>query len=287
MESSGKLEEKLQQFSKEQLKTIYKNVVDIELTEGCSNGCDYCPFNDGSTEITDIIDFSTMEFLAEKVVKYRKKDGRPLSLWKRTDPLNYSNKKKNYFDVLNLFEGIETITITSVPEGKQELAVKNLDKINRISNSHMNRDRLANYFDDLNIQVMEGYIDEKGDVNVEVAEPNSKTPFINSNKKDYHETHEKFRFCAPIEGIKGNYIGQKVVDMDYVETFSLNGGLSKEGNNRRVSHSGLMITPKGIFNSYATEVTKENPTGMILEEVDPNNFKIQSRRDHKKYIKLE
>ncbi len=79
-------------------------------------------------------------------------------MYDESDPLDYENNGKNYFDARELFtsKGFYIPTLTAVPKGKEELAIENLDKIERISISHTNRKRLEPYFERLGVVI---YID--------------------------------------------------------------------------------------------------------------------------------
>ena len=159
----------LSKFSTEQRRLIYDNVFAIELTQGCSVGCDFCCFST-TRNVENAIPFGDLEYIADEMGRLtdRTTTGQDsfaigyslnrLMLYQETDPLDYEHNGRNYFDVQNLFasKGFNVFSSTAIPKGKEELAVVNLEKIGRISISHMNRSRLKPYFDRLGVVI---YID--------------------------------------------------------------------------------------------------------------------------------
>ncbi len=157
----------LEIFSAEQRRHIYDNAFTIQLTEGCSLGCDFCGY-DTPKGVRDHIPFSDLEMIADEMVSltdrttremgFMQHNPKRLYLYDESEPLDYEDRGKDYFDVLELFEsrGFKVFTSTAIPKGKEELAVDNLDKIGRVSISHMNRERLEPYFNRLGVVL---YID--------------------------------------------------------------------------------------------------------------------------------
>lgn len=167
---SNQLDTELKQFTPYQRSLIYENVFAIELTEGCSIGCDFCGA-DSVKGVKDIIPYPTLEQIAKEMAEFTNRtthaDNRDqsqnyppdfLTLYNATEPLDYESEGKNYFDAARLFSGrcFSVRTITAIPAGKEELAAANLSAIDRISISHINRSRLEPHFDKLGIAV---YID--------------------------------------------------------------------------------------------------------------------------------
>lgn len=163
---SDQLEEQLKEFSENQRKAIYNNLYAIELTDGCSNMCDFCGLN-SKYGVRSVIPYSTLEFIADEITEITDRTTSPengcgiafeprlLTLYDATDPLDYEYEEHTYFDVFKLFseKGFKIITSTAIPAGKEELAIANLESIRQISISHMNRERLEPYFERLGISV--------------------------------------------------------------------------------------------------------------------------------------
>lgn len=161
-----KIEYELNKFTEDQRKIIYENLFAVELTEGCSTGCDFCGL-EAIRGVGSAIPFSVLEQIAQEIPDLTNRlthwgNGAVFSyhpnclrLYDATDPLDYRQDGKNYFDAFALFSarGFEIGTSTAIPAGKEELAISNLDNIHQISISHMNRERLQPYFTRLGVAV--------------------------------------------------------------------------------------------------------------------------------------
>ena len=166
---TSKLAQELDKFSIEQRRHIYENVSAIELTKGCSLRCDFCGF-DAPKGVRSHTPFSDLERIAEEMSTLTDRitsvvntynyaiHPNKLPLYDATDPLDYEDEGKHYFDVKGLFasKGFKSTTSTAIPKGKEELAIEYLNQIERISISHMNRKRLEPYFERLGVVI---YID--------------------------------------------------------------------------------------------------------------------------------
>lgn len=182
------IQAEINKFTKEQRKIIYENLFALELTEGCSIGCDFCGVC--APRLTgNAIPFSVLEQIADEsitltertlVEKRNNAISYPLGalfLYDSSEPLDYEKDGKNYFEVFNLFieKGFEIGTSTAIPKGKEELAIANLGRIHQISISHMNRERLAPYFHRLRIS---SFVDLKSFYEKKFGRDNqSKAPF--------------------------------------------------------------------------------------------------------------
>ena len=153
----------LSRFTQEQRKLVYENLFAIELTEGCSIGCDFCGF-EATRGVGNAIPFSVLEQISQEIPEVTDRITNPsmhfrptniLHLYDATDPLDYEQDGKNYFDAHKLFSsgGFKVGISTAIPTGKEELAVENIEEIGQISISHMNRERLQPYFHRLGIVV--------------------------------------------------------------------------------------------------------------------------------------
>jgi hypothetical protein len=159
-----RIADELNKFTESQRKIIYENLYAIELTEGCSIGCDFCGL-DAKRGIGKAIPFSVLEKIAFEIPKLTNRitdwankfscKPKRMLLYDATDPLDYQQDGKNYFDAVALFtaRGFSIGTSTAIPAGKEELAIANLDNIHQISISHMNRERLQPYFARLNVVI--------------------------------------------------------------------------------------------------------------------------------------
>jgi hypothetical protein len=307
----GELEEKLNKFSLEQRQIIYQHLNWIELTEGCSIHCDFCGA-DSKYLTKKKIPFE----LLEKIKEEMEPDfsiGNTMHFYHATDPLDYEDKGYNYFDVKKLFSSVrEFCTITSIPKGKEELAIANLKDIDRISISHMNRERLIPFFDGLKIGVFIDFYNSNlsrlevekapmweynhsGNILVkypfqEEAEkllmrkigPQMKARFYDlrtdkqtSTRKDIQENNGLFLFCGDSSQDSDSH---RIEDKDYT-------GVSKHG--RAFDHfegsdnswfsrikKELRMTVDGIFMITKDNPTIENITGEKWDPIDPKRFNL-------------
>lgn len=142
----------LNAFNAEQRKIIYDNLYAVELTEGCSIGCDFCGL-DARIGVGKSILFTTLKQISKEMPS-RKIWEKGITLYDATEPLDYEQDGKHYFDVLDLFKPkIKVATSTAVPNGKEELAISRIDDIQQLSISHMNRERLMPYLKGLGIEM--------------------------------------------------------------------------------------------------------------------------------------
>ncbi|VVB59913.1 Uncharacterised protein [uncultured archaeon] len=310
---SNKLEKEINTFSKDQLQVIYQNLYLIELTKGCSRGCDFCLAN-APYGVSDIIPKSTVERIAEEyagVLFSSQKSmvstrGGCLELYHASDPLDYEYSAFNYFDILEVFtdRGFSITTSTAIPAGKEELAIQNLEKIDQISISHMNRNRLMPYFEKLGIAV---YLD-MGNYYIFRGVPLSRGPITYAIKVEgtVEETLEglrksdlslpkKARFYdirtdtnRPRDEIQGESLflfcgdsdlsKSKVSDRDYSTVMPVGRAFDREAYRSEAIpfgwFNGVKITPEGFFNVFSTKPTRENTTGQIIEKITANDFKV-------------
>jgi len=324
IQEATELDYQLDQFTEDQRSRIYRNVSDIELTDGCSNGCSFCGA-DSTTFTGKVIPFSTLERIAEEMVEltnrtthsdnryeYQAHKPHELLLYGATDPLDYEDGSHNYFDALGLFKkaGFDLFTSTAIPKGKEELAIEHLDEIGQISISHMNRERLAPYFEQLgisvyidlfNYKVLKGEISKSSDsvrqywkkVDKDLKERLAhlrefeeklpeETRFydvrIDGNKPRHNvqDGQTLFLFCAddfaPSLGLG------KVRDRDFSGALNIGRSFDSEKYENLAASfgatNGTKITPNGVFNVFSIKPTPENKKGKIIEKVNPTDFKV-------------
>lgn len=320
------LTQELNRYSTQQRRSIYEQLYAIELTDGCSGGCGFCGFDaprfTGLTiEQPDVVRIADeMVELTDRTSERRNQfrlPNRPnrLCLYDATDPLDADN----YFEALDLFEskGFDLVTSTAIPEGKEQMAIENLDRIQRISISHMNRDRLKPYFEQLGVYI---YIDlyhyyclkygrdvfdkspiRGGQIRVDntveetIAQLRETDPSLPTKtrfydlRKDDNRKHEDVQdpdtlvlWCAnkdwpPRSG--------RIVDRDEdgVENYGRAFDFMPYPHEpcypvKPFSNvSGVKITPKGVFNVLSVKRSEECKTGRVVEKVDPENFHIIGR----------
>lgn len=320
---TDQLDRELNRFSEEQRKIIYDNLYAIELNEGCSNGCDFCGLN-SIRGVRSAIPYPILECIAEEITRLTDRIPRSknesgwayksnfLSLYDATDPLDYEYEGHNYFDVLNVFleNGFEVPTSTAIPVGKEELAIANLEDIRQISISHMNRERIKPYFEELGIAV---YIDlfnysvfkgyhrwsersaEKIDIRVdgtveetinELLEVDNSLPKearfydlrIDGNKPRHEVQTGKILFllCADKDFCSDSTY-RKVSDRDYHTVQNVGRAFYLEPYENlpfALGSNGVKITPKGVFNVFSIPPSKGNTAGKIIEKITPDRFNV-------------
>ena len=90
----------LDQFTRDQQKLILSNTGAIELTAGCSIGCDFCGV-DAEKKVKKSISFEGIEKLAIEFAD-KLKYSKPCLYW-ATEPLDFKDGDKDYFDVADVF----------------------------------------------------------------------------------------------------------------------------------------------------------------------------------------
>jgi len=319
-------------FSEEQRQMIYENLFAIELTDGCSIGCDFCGL-DAKKGINSKIPFNVLEQISEEMSTLTDRltekplfaswNPKVLCLYSATEPLDYTYDEKDYFHARELFasRGFTVPTITAVPAGKEELAITNLDNIERISLSHMNKKRLMPYFKGLGVVVyidLPSYYHKKygsgwwekapkdfyntevvSTVEKEIKRLRKKDPILPKKARFYdvridgnqdpemmQDLETLFLWC----GDNGEYPREgKIVDRDegglrpYGRAFDLGPHATVNGYIKgKVEYdegpfyrtSGVKITPEGVFNTRAVRRSEEFRTGVLIERVYSNDFKV-------------
>ncbi len=328
---SNLLEDELAKFSLEQRSLIYQHVSMIELTSGCTLFCDFCGV-DAPKGVSDFIPFSLLEKIADEMATLtdrtkepsgriqRFPDKRDLLLYGATDPLDYTDGEKNYFDVLSLFEskGFKLVTSSAIPIGKEEIAIENLSRIDQISISHMNRKRLMPYFERLNIAV---YVDVynhllasgKSDLhgsphNYAVMVEGSVDETLDRIREDYPSLPKNARFYSL--NIDGNMHRHKLLSQkETIFLYCANGEKNDWKSSKRIkdrdfegvlnvgraakfdeefrpitfaSTNGAKITPKGIFNQIYVDPLPVSRKTVMSERIISDDFNIvrYARSEH-------
>jgi|APSaa5957512622_1039677.scaffolds.fasta_scaffold15118_2 hypothetical protein len=299
-----KLEKEIDTFSRDQRKVLYQNTFAIELNENCSGGCFFCGFE---SKLGTPQNFIQSDFL-EQIASEMSEDWtakRCILLYDQTDPLDHPD----YFNILKMFEdrGIGIATTTTIPAGTEEKSAENLSLINRISISHVNRERLTPHFQDLGIAVyldLQNYLKllgkndpfEDAEQGIRVEKSVKETidnlfgryPFLpkqtrfydlrrdgNNERSQVQERETLFLYCddsthpSPFS---------KITDRDYFGVLNVgrafNLDLNERGSNMFGKSRGVKITPNGFFNVYPIKPTPQNRTGRIIEQITPEDFRV-------------
>ena len=305
---SDKLISKLELFTEKQRTSIYDDTFAIELTIFCSGGCDFCCLAAPSYKGGGM-SYDAAVFLAEDMSHLISPDKKSVleALYYGTDPLDYDDGLgHNYFDVLAKFKSNfpKIQTTTYIPKGKEPLAISNKDLIDRITISHMNRERLKPYFNDLGIAVYlnlpdinfvkikdpENIIDEikslqevfpilkKYDPHdikfYDSRKPEDKKP----DKMSYNLTPHLFSSDAKFTN-NSNFFdilrSDRIIDRDFQGVEDVGRAYSRGYRDPYcLLLKGTKITPEGVFKITFVERSKDNITGQVITEVTPDNFDI-------------
>lgn len=132
-------------FSDSDLDLLLEQTNFVELTEGCSIGCDFCAMS-VAKGVRRTMDFSILAYAA---VKHRRAlDGRRVGLYAGSEPFDYRSEPFDYQDAFELVAHASRnvgSVITAYPKGSRDLFVR-MAKSHSIvlSLSHMNVKRLQN-----------------------------------------------------------------------------------------------------------------------------------------------
>jgi hypothetical protein len=267
-----RLEDILKGFSEEQLKLIFRNMDSIELTEGCSIGCDFCGV-EAKKGVRARMPFEDIERLAD-LFGQELALSQPITYW-ATDPLDWSDETRDYEDILRLFVnklGYKPYVSTAIPKGKENLALKLLlqNKISRVSVSHMNFHRLRDFFLETYPQLRSNGFEikatEAGKEVVFTDKPNSHgdQAWIELVLGLITSRYQNSFYIFTRDGKRGREkiqrLGLKNLD-----------NLDKDGIS--CSH-GTLLRSSGLYNVRATPVTREFPQGIVYEKITPQDFKV-------------
>ena len=114
-------------LNKKQKALVYKTAMNFQLTKGCSNYCRRC--NEWALpKARKHFSYDAVVKILNNMCYYNNHD---ISLYSASDPLDWSDKKKNIYDILKSFKDIKCIRcdiLTKVPRGKEKLCKKLLNR---------------------------------------------------------------------------------------------------------------------------------------------------------------
>ena len=155
------LENELAKFNPKQKQLLFRNLMGVELTKGCSVRCPDCGLG-ALKGVNGKIPYS----LFKKIISENKKDifkSKLRFLYFATEPFDYSSEGKTYIDVDNLCENIignPLYIATSLPKGKEKEILKYIfdegrDTIGQISLMKSNYKRISKAFSEMP-EILEG-----------------------------------------------------------------------------------------------------------------------------------
>jgi len=97
---SKDINEQLKPFSKDELKVIFKNLVGVQLTEGCNGNCPFCMFGTKSG-VTAKYSFDSLRTLFQQNSDMM--IGHPFTLYWDSDPYDYRDGVYSFVDVYKLY----------------------------------------------------------------------------------------------------------------------------------------------------------------------------------------
>jgi hypothetical protein len=118
IQPSGKLENIVKTFNKDQMKLIVNNIATIQLTEGCNTACPDC----GLGAKPGVTDYISWNFLENLFTNYKDEFNSIRGLYFASEPFDYNDGTHNYIDVHDMFEKIvrgNLELITSFPKSMQ------------------------------------------------------------------------------------------------------------------------------------------------------------------------
>ena len=250
IKSSGKLEQKLKEFSEEQRKTIFTNTGAIQLTEGCSIGCTDC----GISALKGVQDYISPHLIKKISREYSQELQSNRMLYYASEPFDYDFEGHGYIDIHNAYkdnvrQGLSLIT--AIPKGKENLIFSIiLDEQNRFTF-------------------------------------NKTIGAISLTKFNYKRIERKLKESKILDNIEGvndlkqftRYLNR--FDSQFVRDFVNEDeryNLSDNGNDLAEESigcfHGVLIKPSGIYNVQIIKPEKEYPTGEIQTEITPDNFEV-------------
>lgn len=141
LQESAEVPQQLAEFPEEIRHQLLRNTFSVELTEGCSVRCMFCAF-DAPSGVRNVMSFEDVLWILDRVNK-------KTFLYYATDPLDYrvntDGHERSYADVLDAFvilKGNRPFTSTAVPAKGMDVLHRVADRLDRLSLSVMNEQRL-------------------------------------------------------------------------------------------------------------------------------------------------
>ncbi|MDP2585846.1 MAG: hypothetical protein Q8P29_03120 [Candidatus Levybacteria bacterium] len=94
------INEQLAVFSHDELRVMFKNLVGIQLTEGCNGNCSFCMF-DNKKGVTAKYSYNSLETLFRE--KFDMMTEHPFGLYWNSDPFDYRDGDHSFVDVYKLY----------------------------------------------------------------------------------------------------------------------------------------------------------------------------------------
>lgn len=250
--------EMFKKFSKEDLDLIFQNLMWVELTKGCSVGCDFCALSVGKG-IKEQMDFSTLVYLAREF-----KDqiyGHRLVLYAGSEPLDYRSGHYDFedaFELINFYNQTSGYAFTAYPKGSKEVFLRMAQK-NRLtlSLSHMNLKRLLedNVFQEITVEERDG----QKEITYGYSE---------EFKKAAGETNlPQVRNFIPFE--KGKFFGPSLEEGDQRTRKAGRGGKEGEEFEKGIGCSfSVVLTSDGFLNEVQVKASGDFPTGELRVKIE-------------------
>ncbi len=262
--------EVLSGFSDEDRDTITDQTFAIEMTKGCSIGCNFCGFS-AERGVKDAMTFSDAAWLATHT--------KGITPYFASDPLDYVAKddaERTYADFIGVYEawhGELPSTITAYPKGKKGEIQKVADRVNRISFSHMNRKRLVD--DGLFSQTESGSLIPKDPAMVEHLFNSMKFVGTVLDKFQNPKTPKMSRGIY-FQHLTEGYAGDRIIVIDgNDETVKAGRGRKEDQEDPTgtiLCEDGVLITIDGTENIVRTFSTSKYEQGLIRAEITPDSL---------------
>lgn len=250
--------DQISQFNNNDLKKIFKNLVAIQLTEGCNGNCGFCMFGE-KKGVTKKYSFESIIKLFDKYEELMKEN--PFLLYWNSDPFDYRDRSFNFLDVYKLYkerlpENTQYIS-TALPKGGINDFIKFMESLifeSYSSDSKFNKTPIRVSVSLQNIQRVEYGLSK-----------------LTSNLINYGLTlNEIGKFYSNTLTIIGRFdnwilpLGKSIVKADSIkDTFSV------------ACRDGVVISPKSCDAIIMTASTIYEPSGQKNIQLT-NNINTQS-----------
>lgn len=251
--------EHLSRYSELVRHQILRNTFAVELTEGCSVRCTFCAF-DAAPGVRSAMPFEDVVWLLSRVNKHA-------FLYYATDPLDYrapsSDGEHTYEDILNIaiiLRGDTPFTATAVPKRSMDVFTNIVDRLDRISVSHMNEQLLEK----------NGIIERTPGGTILPVDPNVALRFWAGITKSTY-IPEIYYFDREKRDQNGFYnSGRQRRTRPHADGHA--GGNAVDDS--IACRDGVVISPKGIKNSLRMMTTDAFPNG--IAEASVTNDTLQN-----------
>lgn len=257
----------LSQFSDEEVKLIFKNIVSLQLTEGCNGNCPFCMFGLKSG-VSAKYSFESLQTLFQEKADLMKSNS--FLLYWDSDPFDYRDGDHSFVDVYKLYEQLLPDNYhyisTAVPRGGEYDFINFMEHLMDTRQAHHDEGRRVI---PVRISLTEQNIQRVESTMTQLTETLLQKGYSSEQINDFYHT------VISTVGRFDNYL-------------LLIGPLIKKADDLKDMRSttcrdGVVLSPKSSQAIMMTAATIYEPSGQINLDLIPGNLQVPAKMREEHY----